>query len=146
MMSKKLVTLIWILMATRFNPEISLCASNHKGGVMNKSRNAQNLVTVNEAYRRFILSLERKRREPRTINTYHQRLGRFTDMFGDLPLAEITADEIDDWLDLYVMQSERFGSHPTRPTKNGRLSSATIGGYVQSIKTFICFCDTRNGS
>ena len=107
--------------------------------------NPKNPVTVDEAFRRFVLSLERKRREPRTIKTYHQRLGRFVEMFGTMSLADLTANEIDDWLDLYVMQSERFESHPTRPNVNGRLSNATIRGYVQSIKTFIRFCDTRYG-
>jgi integrase len=107
--------------------------------------NPNNPVTVSEAFRRFILSLERKRREPRTIKTYHQRLGRFVEMFGTMSLADLTANEIDDWLDEYVTQSERFESHPTRPNVNGRLANATIRGYVQSIKTFIRFCDTRYG-
>lgn len=101
------------------------------------------LLTVDRAYSRFLGSLRRQDRSERTIKTYKQRLKSFLSTYGHVPLEQITADVIDDWLDQYVNQESRYADHPHRPTESGSLSSTTVGNRIQAITAFFNFCDNR---
>lgn len=101
------------------------------------------LLTVSKAYSRYLGSLRRQNRAKRTIETCKQRLDGFVEKYGHIPLEQITADIVDDWLDEFANKGTRYEAHPTRPTEEGELSSTTIGNRIQAICAFFNFCDLR---
>ena len=54
-------------------------------------------LTFDEWSERWLASLERLGRTPKTIQTHTYRMRRLVEAFGERPLASITADDVDQW-------------------------------------------------
>lgn len=100
-------------------------------------------MTLNDALRAFLLSLEAQGRSAETIETYRVRLASFVELYGAGEVGSVGPAEVDTWVVAQRRQKLRYENHPTRPTVNSGISLATLAGRIQSIKTFWRWCAER---
>lgn len=78
----------------------------------------------------------------RTRQWYQTNLSPMLDFLGDVPLATVTANDLRRWrLHLLEKDEKDYGGY--RPVEAGKLSPATVRGYLRALKRFFNWCESE---
>lgn len=103
-------------------------------------------MLLNEVLDQFIISRRERCCRPQTIESYRKKLRWFAEWcagHGLNSVGSITTMNLIDYVQSLDDAQTKYNHHPYREKINGKLSTASIAGQIQSIKTFFFWCWKR---
>lgn len=76
-----------------------------------------------------------------TVAYYRGVVRRLVAHFGDVPVSEVTAEELQGWLAAIAAQRTRYAGAGQRPEEPGGLSGHTIDRAVVGVRAFFAWCE-----
>lgn len=91
-------------------------------------------MRLSEALECFVLSMQADSLSSETILWYRKRLSRLVLFLSDKSIDEILLDDLRRFVVSLQSQTELYSVHPFHDARPGKLSPATIQGYVRCVK------------
>jgi integrase/recombinase XerD len=88
---------------------------------------------------KFLDARRLENKSPKTIKTYAQTLGKFTEWLHAEDSNEITSDTIREYVRYMTEEKEKWSDHPTNPTQGVGISPRTINNIIRVLRVFFNF-------
>jgi site-specific recombinase XerD len=106
----------------------------HKDSLMRKEYE-MSYPYLSRAIEGFLLSKSSSGRSPNTIRNYKQELGRFVEWLGDIPIDEISSNQLKEYLK-YLRDDFRITHVATTPISPRKLSSKSLRNTWGTLSSF----------
>ncbi len=90
-------------------------------------------MLLSEAIVEFDLAMQGVKSEA-TRRWYGPRLRSLLESLGDVEVEQVRTGDLRRWRAGLLARTERWANHPTRPTRDGKLSKETVRGYVRAAR------------
>lgn len=103
------------------------------------------MITLHNAVQLFQDSREADGLKPKTLELYRWRLNPLVESLGEeIDLNAVSPADLDNYIVQLRRRNIKHKNNPYRPPKKGKLSTATINGAIEVLKTFFKWCADRN--
>ena len=91
-------------------------------------------MLLTEAIEALLISTRANGRSIETVKDYRRKLRQLVAFLGDVPIEEITTNDIRRYIVYLMDRPTRWGGHPKQREREGGLSPSSIAGHVRAIK------------
>jgi len=100
-------------------------------------------MQLTAAIEALLLSSRADGRSQETIKGYRRKLRQFLAFFGDVPIEEITVNDVRRYIAHLWDRTTRWADHPKRKEQKGGLSPYTVASHVRAIKRLFNFLEAE---
>ena len=100
-------------------------------------------MLLSEAIERLVIATQADGLSPNTTDGYRRKLKPLLDFLGDVPVEEITTDDLRRYVACLRGRTTLYPCHPHHKERKGTLSLATINGHVRAFKRLFNFLEAE---
>jgi len=100
-------------------------------------------MLLSEAIERLVIATQADGLSPNTTDGYRRKLKPLLDFLGDVPVEEITTDDLRRYVAYLRGRTTLYPCHPHHKERKGTLSLATINGHVRAFKRLFNFLEAE---
>jgi site-specific recombinase XerD len=101
-------------------------------------------MLLSEAIEALAIATQVDGRSPATVNSYRRKLKPLVAFLGDIPIKEITANDLRRYVVDLENRSTRWADHPGHDETEGGLSEFTIAGHIRAFKRLFNFLEEED--
>jgi site-specific recombinase XerD len=90
-----------------------------------------------------LLNYSQGRTRPRTVDFYRDRLRPFADIYGDKPIADLTTEDIENFVAGLLRQLCKYADHQFRQQIQAPLSISYVKGFERAVRRLLLFAQAR---
>lgn len=91
-------------------------------------------MLLEEAIRTLLIATQVEGRSPQTVEWYRRKLTRLVNFLGNVPVEQITAHDLRQYIAHLQGQKTRWSNHPKHNEREGGLSPETVFGHYRALR------------